>query len=173
MDLRKQLEDALRGSTCVIGLGNTEYGDDGFGMHLAAQLIAAGLPHVVTAGNAPERYLGRAADSNFDRVLFLDAVDVGAEPGSAVLLNSDEMSSRFPQVSTHKISLGLLAKWAEENGVGEVWLLGVQPESIRPGDKVTPKLEATLEIVADVLQDILLKSATAPRTRGSGAGVTS
>ncbi len=54
-----------------------------------------------------------------------------------VLLNSDEMTARFPQISTHKISLGLLAKRVEANGTTKAWLLGVQPESLRPGEELT------------------------------------
>ncbi|HYG98814.1 MAG TPA: hydrogenase maturation protease [Terriglobales bacterium] len=144
MNLRQQLGQVLRGRVCVMGLGNVEYGDDGSGIHLAASLIGAGIPHVISVGNTPERHLRRVADAKYDRVLFVDAVDVGAEPGSAVLLSVAEISTRFPQVSTHKISLGLLARWAEENGVGEVWLLGVQPGSTRPGDRLSQPVQTTL-----------------------------
>ena len=44
------------------------------------------------------------------------------------------MAARFPQVSTHKISLGLLAR-LDRGAVArrKAWLLGVQPESLRPG----------------------------------------
>jgi hydrogenase maturation protease len=182
MDLRQQLEDVLRvqcdstqeanrGRVCVVGLGNADYGDDGFGVHFAAHLIAEGIPHVVEAGNAPERYLGRIAECKYDRVLFVDAVDFGAAPGSVVLLNSAQMLSRFPQVSTHKISLGLLARWAEENGAGQVWLLGVQPESIRPGEQLSQKSQATLEVLAGMLHGILTQREIAPRPKICSAGV--
>lgn len=173
MDLRQQLEDVLRGRICVIGVGNTEYGDDACGMYLAARLTAGGIPNVISAGNTPEGYLGPVADSKFDRVLFLDAVDISAAPGSVVLLNSSEMSTRFPQVSTHKISLGLLARWAEENGVGEAWLLGVQPESVRVGQDLSPTLQTTVDFLADLLLEILRNSQAAPRTKTSSAGVNS
>lgn len=173
MDLRQQLGEVLCGRVCVMGLGNVEYGDDGVGIHLAAGLIAAGIPHVINAGNTPERHLGRMADAKFDRVLFIDAVDVGAEPGSTVLLDAGEISARSPQVSTHKISLGLLARWAEENGVGEAWLLGVQPESTRPADRLSQSVQTTLDVLAELLQDVLSKAGAESRTKSSSAGVNS
>ena len=192
MDLRQQLENVLlvphdagseypRGSAmraakthvCVVGLGNADYGDDGFGVLLATILIAEGVPHVIEAGNALERYFGRITECKYDRVLFVDAADFGAPPGSVVLLNSKEMSSRFPQVSTHKISLGLLARWAEEQGVGQVWLLGVQPESIRPGRQLSQKLQVTLEAIVDLLCAILTQPEIEPRPEICRAGVNS
>ena len=57
------------------------------------------------------------------------------------------MVARFPQISTHKISLGLLAKRAEANGTTKAWLLGVQPESLKPGEELTPAVQATLELL--------------------------
>lgn len=173
MDLRQQLEAVLNGRVCLVGIGNVDCSDDGFGMHLAARLVAAGVADVVLTGNCPERYLGRVTGSNFDRVVFLDAVEVGAAPGSVVLLNSDEMSAKFPQVSTHKISLGLLALLARGNGVGEAWLLGVQPESIEPGHHLSPKLQGSLDLLTDLLQDIFKDRKLALRTRGFGAGANS
>jgi hydrogenase maturation protease len=148
-NLREQLEQNLSGRVCFMGLGNTEYGDDGFGVRLAEELIAAGLPDVVIAGTTPDRWIGQILD--FDQVLFLDAVDWGGTPGSAALLNSTEVTARFPQVSTHKISLGVLAKWVEMNGTTRAWLLGVQPESLKPSLALTPTIETTLQVLTELL----------------------
>jgi hydrogenase 3 maturation protease len=84
-------------------------------------------------------------ESAFDTVLFLDAVEFGAVPGSVVLLDASEMTTRFPQVSTHKLSLGLLAQMIEANGRTKVWLLGVQPASLKPGEGLSPRVAATVE----------------------------
>ena len=159
-DLRQQLQQCFKGRVCLMGLGNVLYGDDGFGVRLAEELKSEirspkseGNPksegrsedpgsscsdfglwrHVIVAGTTPERVIGRVADESFDHVIFLDAVEFGGAPGSVVFLNSGEMTARFPQISTHKISLGLLTKWAEVNGKTKAWLLGVQPESRKPG----------------------------------------
>ena len=72
-----------------------------------------------------------------------------------MLLDSDEMAARFPQISTHKLSLGLLAKQVEANGRTKAWLLGVQPESLRPGEELTPAVRATLELLLDLLKACL------------------
>lgn len=151
--LLDQLQECLRGRFCLMGLGNTDYGDDGFGVRLAERLFEAGVAEVVIAGANPERYINSAAEG-VDSLVFLDAVEFGGEAGSVVLLNAEEMTARFPQISTHKISLGLLAKCAESNGTTKAWLLGVQPESIRQGQALTPTAGKTLAVLCDLLCDV-------------------
>jgi hydrogenase maturation protease len=191
-DLREQLQQCLQRRVCLLGLGNVDYGDDGFGVRLAEELDKAetrrskaeGNPnpegrshpresghsefgfrpsfglwpsgfgfqrHVIVAGTEPERFIGRLADEGYDHIIFLDAVEFGGAPGSVVLLNSEEMVARFPQVSTHKLSLGLLARQIEANGRSKAWLLGVQPESVRPGGALSPNVQATLELLRELL----------------------
>jgi hydrogenase maturation protease len=182
-DLREQLQQLLQGRVCLMGLGNVAYGDDGFGVRLA-EALAMSLPlpkgegrgegeasvglnqryDFFIAGTTPERWISRVADGGFDHLVFLDAVEFGGAPGSVVLLNSDEMAVRFPQISTHKLSLGLLAKQAEANGRTKAWLLGVQPESLRPGEELTPTVRTTLELLFAILKACLHR-----RSRGDEA----
>jgi hydrogenase 3 maturation protease len=184
-----------------MGLGNVDYGDDGFGVRLAEELKSEGRnpkaerspkfegrgggseessassssdlwfrpsfglrtsafglqSHVIVAGTTPDRLIGQVADAGFDHLIFLDAVEFGGMPGSAILLDSEQMSARYPQISTHKISLGLLAKWTEANGTTKAWLLGVQPESLKPGGELTPAVRATIELLRELLREITLE----------------
>lgn len=148
-DLREQLEQIMSGSVCFMGLGNVDYGDDGFGVRLAEELIAAGIPDVVVAGTTPDRWISHFA--SFDHVVFLDAAEFGGAPGSVVLLDSSEIAARFPQISTHKISVGILAHWVELTGASKAWLLGVQPESLRESGQLSSALQLTLTTLRDLL----------------------
>ena len=150
-DLRQQLQQCLKGRVRLMGLGNVNYGDDGFGVRLAEELVAAGVPGVIIAGTTLDRYLGRVVDEGFDHLVFLDAVEFGGAPGSVVFLDSGEMAARFPQVSTHKISLGVWAMWVEATGRTKAWLLGVQPESLKPGQSLTPTMQTTLASLRQLL----------------------
>lgn len=180
-DLREQLRSCLQGRVCLMGLGNVLYADDGLGVRLAEAMATSAVPepefttgnsdpavrpglglrtlgwglHCLVAGTNPERCLGRVAERGFDNLVFLDAVEFGGVPGSVILLDCEQMTSRFPQVSTHKISLGLLARWVEANGATKVWLLGVQPESLAPGAPLSPAVEATLEMLRALLAERL------------------
>lgn len=167
MDFRQQLEESLKGGVCLLGLGNVDYGDDGFGVRLADELALAGVPNVVVGGANPERLIGRVADQGFAHIVFLDAVECGAEPGAVVFMSANEMISRFPQVSTHKISLSTLAMWAEVNGRTKAWLLGVQPESVKQGAQISPAVQRTFAALREVLVGVLKRPQPSTQTEGA------
>ena len=161
-NLREQLEHTLAGRVCFMGVGNAGYADDALGLHLAQQLLEAGVPDVVVAGNSPDRCLGSAASMKFDHLVFLDTAEFGAAPGSVVFLDSHQIAARYPQISTHKISLGVLAGFVESNGVTRAWLLGVQPESLKEGNGLSPKVRKTLGVLLELLVHLRTQNA---RTR--------
>jgi hydrogenase maturation protease len=153
-DLREQIQQCLQGRVCLMGLGNVDDGDDGFGVRLAEKLEAEGLADVIVAGTMPERFTGTVTDNHYDYLLFLDAAEFGGAPGSVVFLNAEEMAARFPQISTHKISLGLLAKWIEDSGKTKAFLLGVQPLSLKTVQELTPTVQATLDVLSGLLYEL-------------------
>ncbi len=161
-DLREQLQHCLHGRVCLMGIGNADYGDDGLGVRLAEAVLErlskpGALPgniEVIIAGTTPENLVGRIAVEGLDHLVFLDAVEFGGAPGSVILLDAEQMAVRFPQISTHKISLGLLAKWVEAGGTTKAWLLGVQPESIRAAIRLTPTVQKTVEVLNHLLCNI-------------------
>lgn len=168
-NLREQLECSLAGRVCFMGLGNVDYGDDGFGVRLAEELKAAAVPDVIVARTTPDRWISHFA--SFDHIVFLDAVEFGGAPGSAVFLDSSEIAVRFPQISTHKISVGVLARWVELTGSTKAWLLGVQPESLKPGQQLSPTLQKTFEVLRELL--CTAKLPPVPAAEGELAGKAS
>lgn len=149
-DLRQELEGWLRGRVCFVGVGNADRGDDGVGVRLAEALRARLGAEVIVAGEAPERHLPGLAGGGYDTVVFIDAVDFGGTPGSVVALDGAEIVARFPQVSTHKISLGVLARLIEASGGTRVRLLGVQPESIKAASGLSPCVRRTLDLLEEL-----------------------
>ncbi len=141
---------ALEGSVAWVGVGNPDLGDDGFGVRLAEALAEDGRPRVVVAGTAPERWVEALASGGHSHVVFLDAVEIPGEPGSAVLLDAEAVEARYPQVSTHKISLGTLARLIGAGGP-RVWLLGVKPASLAPGAGLSAPVRKAVESLRDAL----------------------
>lgn len=154
-NLRDDLERCLRGRVCVVGVGNPDRGDDGFGLRLAEALRDLGCPDVILAERTPERWMGRLTRSGFQTVLFLDAVDMGAAPGSAALLEAAEIVARYPQISTHKLCLGTLARLIEADGQTHALVLGVQPVAVHQVGDLSERVQTSLQILRDLLAEIL------------------
>ena len=167
MAFSDDLREAVSGPCCLVGIGNEELGDDGLGVRLAESLAEDGWP-VVVAGRSPERWVDPLSRAGYRSVLLLDAVDVPGAPGSAVLLGAGAIRSRFPQVSTHRISLGTLARLIEAGGA-RVSLLGVKPAALAPGSGLSPAVRETLAALRAIFAAALPGTAGAGET-GPGSG---
>jgi hydrogenase maturation protease len=154
-DLRDDLRRRLTARVCLVGIGNPDRGDDGFGARLAEAVRTLGYPDVIVAERTPERYMTQLSRGDFQTVLFLDAVEMGAAPGGVVLLEGREIVARYPQVSTHKLSLGALARLIETESPTRVFLLGVQPQSVDDASGLSEPVRTTLEVLRDLLAEVL------------------
>jgi len=154
-DLRADLVANLAGRTCVVGIGGDQWGDDGFGVRLAESLQDAGCSNVVLAGTTPESWIGWVMKGGFENVLLLDALEFPGEPGSVVFLESEQLRNRYPQVSTHKLTLGTLARLIEDEGATRVWCLGVKPASLASGVGLSEPVKTTLGLLRELLIEVL------------------
>jgi hydrogenase maturation protease len=154
-DLQDQLRQCCSGRTCFVALGSSEAGDDAFGILLAKKLAADSVPGLqrkfLFAGLSPERYLGLLRQESFDNVVFLDAAELQAAPGTVAVLNAGQMHARFPQVSTHRISLALLAKAIEEGGHAKAWLVATQPSTLKAGSALSKQAAQAIELLHHLL----------------------
>ena len=150
-DISSTLAEVLRGRTAFLGIGNTDRGDDGFGVRLAEALGEAGVENVLIAGATPENYMTVLEKGQYDSVVFLDAVFSSTEPGSVVLMDAAEIRSVFPQVSTHKYSLGTLAGVIGSATGTRVWLLGVCPASTKMGTPLSGEVKETLSMLIELI----------------------
>ncbi len=153
-DISSTLAEALAGRTAFLGIGNVDRGDDGFGVKLAEALREAGLENVSIAGATPENHVAALGNGRFEAVFFLDAVLSDAEPGAVVLMDATEIKSAFPQVSTHKVSLGTLAGVVGSGTGTKVWLLGVRPASTEMGTFLSGPVRETLRMLTELVPSV-------------------
>ncbi|HON07320.1 MAG TPA: hydrogenase maturation protease [Verrucomicrobiota bacterium] len=141
-------------SILIVGIGSEFYGDDAVGIMIAEKLanVSNGRLKVTVCGDSPERVAGMISQEQPDELIFVDAVEFGGLPGDAAFFNSADFASRFPQISTHKISLSLIARMIESNGKTRVWLLGIQPETLKPGSLLSAEVNKTAEIIIRLIQ---------------------
>ena len=98
---------AFSSDTVVVGVGNTILSDDGAGVHAARLLqrdprVPAGVT-ILDGGTLGLELLPYVSDAS--RVLFLDAVDLGEEPGTRARMTGDDLLAISGGFSAHQLGV--------------------------------------------------------------------
>jgi hydrogenase 3 maturation protease len=135
-------EKIFEGKTVIVGVGNILRGDDGLGPHLVERLKEKLDVTCINAESSLDRYVGPIARERPDSVLLIDAVHLDAKPGSYEVMEPDQIIDT--KTSTHDLSpkdvMGQLRRRID----GKVYLLGVQPASVKLGDGISRKIKRTV-----------------------------
>jgi coenzyme F420 hydrogenase subunit delta len=151
------LPDYCRKPTLIVGCGHVLFGDDGFGCALAEYIQRHAEPLesvcVLDAGTGVRSLLFTICLSPVRprRVLVLDAVDVGREPGEIFELNpADIPAVKLDDFSLHQLPTSNLLRELQELCGVQVRVLGCQPDglpdAVRPG--LSPRVQAALPLAA-------------------------
>lgn len=142
----------MASATVVLGVGNVLWADEGFGPRTVEKMLADGsVPDGVEAidGGTQGIYLLPVVQSA-RRLLVLDAVDFGREPGQILVLRDAEIPVFFGQrpLSLHQTAFTDVLAAAELTGKmpEKVTLVGVQLENIDDwGGGLTPSVAGAMD----------------------------
>lgn len=150
----------MQPATLILGLGNPLRGDDGVGPRLVEALNRNSLPEGVTAldGGTGGLDLLRLVE-RWERVVIVDAADVGREPGEYVRFTPDQVRLKRSSktLSLHHAGLSEVLALAEalDLDLPDMVILGVQPEMIGWREGLSPAVAAGLTALTEaVLQEI-------------------
>lgn len=143
----------------VLGVGNVLLGDEGVGVAVARRLEAAQaagdtrIPtgtRIVDGGTLGLDLLPLLADS--DAVVIIDAVDLGRDPGTVVVLRDGAVEATLAgHLSPHQVGVGDLV--AAARLLGEVparlSLVGIQPAAIEVRLDLSPAVAAAVDVAVD------------------------
>ncbi|GAH50651.1 unnamed protein product, partial [marine sediment metagenome] len=91
----------------ILGLGNILLKDEGVGVHIAREVAGKDLPEnveIIDGGTASLDVLMSMKD--VDKLIIIDALKGGEEPGSIYRLSREDLSGRTKNpVSLHQINL--------------------------------------------------------------------
>ncbi|HEX6559415.1 MAG TPA: HyaD/HybD family hydrogenase maturation endopeptidase [Longimicrobiales bacterium] len=145
------------GPTVVLGLGNPLMSDDGLGLAALARLNRdwAFTPGVdlIDGGTWGMNLLHIIEQAG--NVLLIDAINVGAAPGTLITLERAELPLLFQlKLSPHQIDLREVLALAEWRGrlPAQTCAIGAQPDKVELGTELSPLLETRLDaVVANVI----------------------
>ena len=147
-------------TTLVIGIGNPFQGDDGVGVRAAELLANESLPPGVQVQElgTPGWSLVSVMEG-WQRVILVDAVKMGAEPGTWRRLVGDQINliKDPPSLSLHEPGLAesLDLACALDLLPGEIVLYGIEPGYIGLQEHLTPPVAGALPaLVNQILEDI-------------------
>ncbi|HUA82506.1 MAG TPA: HyaD/HybD family hydrogenase maturation endopeptidase [Bryobacteraceae bacterium] len=135
--------------TLVLGLGNLVHGDDGLGVHAIERLqkdprVPGGV--VLMDGGTQGMSLIPHI-SGFERVLVIDAIDVGRDPGTLIRIEGEEVHKMHGKPSVHQLGFAdlMIALKLLDSSPKEVIVLGVQPQSTEWSANLSAPVEASLD----------------------------
>jgi len=152
-----RLRNRLQGRVLILGIGNPLRGDDAAGPELIRRLSSSSLPTVkpmllLDVGEVPENYLGKIVKERPDTIVLVDAVDLGASPGTVRVVGKDDIRAEF--LSTHSASLNMVAEYIEQETSADVFVLGIQPENLGFGEEISEPVRESLEKIVKVLERV-------------------
>lgn len=154
------MESLFTTENTVLGIGNIILSDEGFGVRVVEYLqknfnfpdnvslidggtLGVELTHFVTGTK---------------RLLIIDSINGGAEPGKIFHLRNDEIKNHFAQkISAHEVGIQDVLTMLELSGrkIPHVELIGAQPFSLEAGTELTPEMQKLLPVFADKAVEIL------------------
>lgn len=159
-------DPGIQPKTLVIGIGNPLQSDDGLGACAAQMLAGEKLPDDVqieelgTPGWGLVNFL-----QGWQRVILIDAVCMGEEPGTWRRLEENEIQLiANDQVSSlHEPGLAESLSLARTLGLmpNEIILYGIEPACIQPGVELSPAVrQAITPLVKHILGELWNKKQT-------------
>jgi hydrogenase maturation protease len=146
-------------STLVLGLGNLVHADDGVGVHAIHRLEKDPRvpPHVALLDGGTQGLALLPHLTGVERLLVIDAVDVGEEPGTLIRLEGTALDRLPGKPSVHQLGFAdlMVALKLLDAAPEEVVVLGVQPLSTEWSAELTPPVSDGLDrLVTAVIEQL-------------------
>ena len=153
-------EDAeVSGGIVVLGVGNLLLSDEGIGVHVANRLLEMDLPaavKVIEGGTDGFRLMNVVTGA--DRVIVIDAVKGGGEPGSIYRFDIEDAPSSPETYKTSVHQIGILEVFHFSEFLGkppEATIIGVEPKSMEMSMELSPEIEAKVpRVIQLVLEEV-------------------
>ena len=145
----------------ILAVGNTVNGDDGIGSYIVEQVNRylygavknSAISHsgeivTIDCGTIPENYTSVIRKQLPDRLVVVDAAELGLSPASYRIVKPEHIG--VMTMSTHNMPLSLLVSYINQF-CREVLLLGIQPKRIEFNTELSVELSKAGDEVARLI----------------------
>jgi hydrogenase 3 maturation protease len=157
----------------IVGIGHEFGSDDSVGLAVVRRLqqvwdgqqIPADVT-IIEAGSAPENCLGKIIRHKPEIVIFVDAAQMGKEPGTLEWVHGHEAVTGGG--SSHTLSLATLAQFITNETDADILIAAIQVANTSFGDRLSPQIEKSIEPIVQALVAYCRKAATAASAKTAG-----
>lgn len=157
-NVRGNLESWLSKAQKVVvaGIGNPLRKDDSVGIVVVRDLQrkVSNNTLLIECETIPESFIEAITEFNPTHILIVDAAALDLKPGSAKLMNPNQLANR-PAVSTHVLPLQVFCEYLTKTTGAKIALLAIQPEDASFGEELTSKVEKTAKHIGHLLSKLL------------------
>jgi hydrogenase maturation protease len=143
----------------ILCIGNLLLSDEGVGVHVAHKLMNMNLPKgvsVVEGGTDGFRLLNVITEA--DRLIVVDAINGGADPGSIYRFNINEVKNCPSGFKTSVHQIGILEVINMSGLIGKTphtTVIGVEPKSFEMGMELSPEIKEKMPRIIELILDEL------------------
>jgi hydrogenase maturation protease len=148
-------DGALAPACLIVGLGNCLLCDDGIGVHAVRELTRQPPANALVVEVGTDVFSAVRWMEQAPRVLAIDAMDAGGEPGALYQCRAIEVGVERCQASLHELGLLAMLEFLPKNRQPEITVLGVQPAVIRYGLELSPVVQRVLPAVVGAARTIV------------------
>jgi len=141
----------------ILGVGNLLLSDEGVGVHVANKLMEMELPEGVEVyEGGTDGFRLMSVVTGADRLIVVDAVKGGGEPGSIYRFDVKDVPSMPDsyKTSVHQIGILEVIHFSEFVGKGktpEATIIGIEPKSLEMSMELTPEVAAKVPRVIELV----------------------
>lgn len=149
----------MSGGVLVAGIGNIFLGDDAFGVEVVRRLASQPIPDGVKVADFGIRGIHLAYEllDGYDRLILVDAIARGSEPGTIHVLQPSAIASSNRIPDAHGMEPLAVFDYLASIG-GEpipTVIVGCEPASMEDEMGLSPVVEASLEEAVRVVLDLI------------------
>lgn len=147
----------LRPRIVVLCVGNVLLSDEGVGVHVAHELLTMSFPEnvsIVEGGTDGFRLLNVITEA--DRLIVVDAVKGGAEPGTLYRFDLDDVRLCPDGFKTSVHQIGILEVIDLAALIGKkpyTTVIGVEPKSLGMGLDLSPEIKEKIPRIIEVVRN--------------------
>ncbi|MEM0384900.1 MAG: hydrogenase maturation protease [Nitrososphaeria archaeon] len=154
--IKELIEDSSK--KIFVCIGNELRGDDEVGVHIGRRLKKTSLKdNVILAYNTPENHIQEILEKDVETVIFFDAVDVKASPGTIILQEILPDKPSYISISTHSIPIETIVSIIQSLSGKKMrfYIIGLQAKNLDFGSKMSKEVVyAAKKLTEMIIKDI-------------------